>query len=493
MQYKPNILIIMCDQLNAGVLGCYKGQIPTPNIDKLAKEGALFTNATCPFPMCSPSRASFITGVYPHSHGIIHNVMKRDYPTVISPYTQEGIKNSDITTERMLYEVGYKTHHFGKWHLLDDDPDYYNDMFLEHYGYAEVMKEDFIKTRKQPRDTWMDWYGWALPIKQSKVYQESVNAQGDLWKEEAYGEFIAKMGCLEYPVEKNFDFMVADKTIEAINKYTHLPFMITCSFNGPHDPNVIPSSYYEMFDPDQIQLPENYGIPEERYVSDWSRQIVTELGEKAVREFLRIYFAQVKLIDDQVGRILKSLEENGTDDNTIIIFTADHGDMAGGHGMIWKSTHAFYDEVVRIPLIIKFPGKIKPGQVDAEVGLTDVMPTLLEFSNFPLPEFIQGHSLATYLKGEREWETSPSYSFCERLENNPGCIRNVQVKPGAYMIRGKGLKYFRYTDGEEYMYDLVNDAGETLNQAYNERYAIRKREMVSELDSWLNRTGAIGV
>ena len=124
---RPNVLLIMCDQLNAGVLGCYGGQVPTPNIDRIAREGVRFDNAVCPTPFCSPTRASIVTGQYPHAHGIVTNVNRRDYPAIRSPATEEGIKAADVTTEKLLHGAGYSTHHYGKWHLLDEDLPYYED------------------------------------------------------------------------------------------------------------------------------------------------------------------------------------------------------------------------------------------------------------------------------------------------------------------------------------------------------------------------------
>ncbi len=117
---QPNIILLMCDQLNASVPGCYGGPVPTPNLDRLAREGILFDRATCPFPVCSPTRASMVTGLYPHTHGITHNVNQRDYPAIGAPETEEGLKAGDITTEKLLHGAGYRTHHYGKWHLLDD-------------------------------------------------------------------------------------------------------------------------------------------------------------------------------------------------------------------------------------------------------------------------------------------------------------------------------------------------------------------------------------
>jgi arylsulfatase A-like enzyme len=166
----------MCDQLNANVLGCYGGPVPTPNIDRLAREGVCFTDAVCPTPFCSPSRASMILGLYPHTHGIVHNVNGRDYPAIPAPQTEEGIRADDVTTEKLLHAAGYDAHHYGKWHLMDEDLPYYGDMYGEHHEYAERMQARFAEVRRRPRETWLDWYNWALPVEQSAPYRAAIEA-----------------------------------------------------------------------------------------------------------------------------------------------------------------------------------------------------------------------------------------------------------------------------------------------------------------------------
>lgn len=474
----PNVLLIMCDQLNASVLGCYGGPVPTPHIDQLAKEGALFTQATCPFPVCSPSRASMITGLYPHTHGICHNVDK----------DCEGIHPDDITTEKILFEGGYDTFHSGKWHLHDEELPYYHHYYRDQYNLEiqSVLEE----AKKRPPEKKMQFYDMTLPVETTPELKKVVSKLGDRWKNEIYADFIMKMGRLEMKPEQTFDVRYADETIKHMQSVTSNSFMLTCSFIWPHDPNVVPSPYYEMFSPDKVQIPENLNFREQRFEKDWSRKAVDGVGEPGLREFLRIYYATVRLVDDQVGRILSALEATGKSSNTIIIFTADHGDMAGGHGMIWKSTSGFYDEIVRIPLIIRFPGQIQPQKTDSAAGLTDIMPTILELSGFTIPEKVQGHSLAPYLKGERNHSEAPVYSFCERIPRNPNFTRGViPGTQGNFMIRGAGWKYIRYANGEEYMYNLRTDPGETKNIVNEPSVQNQKNEMRKELDNWLKNTG----
>jgi len=476
----PNVVFIQCDQLNAKALGCYGGEVPTPHIDRVAREGVRFTNAACVTPFCSPSRATWITGMYPHAHGIVGNV----------PYGgkgQLGITDNDMTTEKILNQAGYTTHHYGKWHLTTE-PAYYPDMYRNQAQYPREMKQVFAKVAEMDPARWMKWYAWKLPV----TVADAVIDKAKNLKLGYYHDFIAKMGRLDLPVEQNCDVRVCDKTIEAIRAAQGRPFMITCSFNYPHDPNVVPSPYYDMFDPDKISLAVNRNSREGRFEKEISRHIVAALKEPGLREFMRIYYGMVKLLDDQVGRILKTLEETGQLDNTLIIFTADHGDMMSGHGMVWKSTSSFYDEIVRVPLMIRYPKQFKAQTCDMAVDFTDFMPTILALTDRPIPSQAQGQNLVPYLTCQRDQSEARQYSFTERVTRHKQGLRRVE--PGtraSFCVRGRGFKYCKYTD-QEYLYDLARDSGEERNCVSDPRYRKRLGIMRTELANWLKRTNWTG-
>jgi len=486
-QRPPNVLLIMCDQLNASVLSCYGGPVETPNIDRIAREGVRFDQAVCTTPYCSPTRASIVTGMYPHAHGITVNVgrLSRDRRR-----GQEGIRADDVTTEKLLHAAGYATHHYGKWHLWQGPLPYYTDMFRPGQEYVREMAATFQKVRATARAGWMRWYNWALPVDTAPPFQKAVDALGGRWRNKRFAEFITKMGRLKLPLEQNYEVRLADLTTQRIKALGDKPFLITTSFNGPHDPNVVPSPYYDAFPADKIELPANRRTREKRFEKQWSRQIVADLGEPGLREFLRIYYGMVKMIDDQIGRILKTLDATGLADHTIIVFTADHGDMAGGHGMVWKSTDAFYDEVARVPLLIRHPRRFKPQLSDLATDTTDLMPTLLELLGRPIPKQVQGQSLVPYLTGQREASSARAFGFSERVGRHPQGLRKVRPGTrGSFMIRGRGWKYFRYPQGDDYLYHLAEDPGETRNLAADPNYRRRRNELAAELDAWLRRTG----
>jgi arylsulfatase len=485
---RPNVLVVMCDQLGAHLPSCYGGPIPTPNIDRLAREGVRFDAAVCPTPFCSPSRASLVTGLYPHAHGINFNVNRRENPAGSSPPTQEGLRATDVTTESLLHAAGYATHHYGKWHLLDDDLPYYADMYLEHGRYAEELAATFAAVRTRDRATWQDWYGWALPVTRSPAYAAVIDALGDRWAGTPAGELIGKIGRLDLDPADHYDVRVADRAVARIAAAPR-PFMITCSFNSPHDPFVAPEPWYGAVDPAALALPANRGQCDPAFAGDRARRLATDLGEAGVREYLRVYTALVRLVDAQVGRLLDALEAAGVLDDTIVVFTADHGDMAGGHGMVTKSTKSFYDEIVRIPLVIRYPRRLSPGTSGLAVDLTDLMPTLLDLVGQPVPAAAQGQNLVPFLTGSADPATARPYAFCERVTPDRGHTRRVD--PGtqaAFMARGGGWKYVRLADGTELLHDLATDPGETQNLAADPAATDRRRGMAEAVDAWLART-----
>jgi len=481
----PNVLLLMCDQLTASVLSCYGGPVSTPNIDRIAAEGVQFQEATCPTPFCSPTRASILTGMYPHAHGIVSNCIH-----VPGPGRQEGITADDVTTEGLLHAAGYATHFYGKWHLLGKTLPYFPDMFTPGFEYTREMAGTFQKVRSGDRADWMQWYTWALPVEIDPEFQKAVDTLAGRWDDKYYAEFITKMGRLELPLAENFDARVCDLVVERIEACREKPFMITCSLNAPHDPNVVPSPYYEAFPPNKIELPANRHTREKRFDGQWSRQIIADLGEPGLREFLRVYYGMVKMVDDQVGRVLEALDDRGLTDKTVIVFTADHGDMAGGHGLVWKSTDAFYDEVARVPLLIRYPRRFKPQQSDMAVDLTDLMPTLLDLTAQPVPEQAQGQNLVPFLSGKRDPSEARPFSFSERVGRNPKGLRRVEPGArGSFMIRGQGWKYVRYPKGEEYLYHLAEDPDETRNLAADPTRRARRNDLAAEMNAWLHRTG----
>lgn len=492
---RPNILFLICDQLAVQALRLYGGPVNTPHLERLAGESAIFDQAICPLPICSPSRASIVTGQYPHTHGIIHNVDRRELPDCDFlhqiPETEEGITECDVTTGKMLHASGYLTHHVGKWHLLDEDLSYYPDMFTTA-DYAGQMAEKFREVRQRDREEWMDYWGWALPVTRTREMEHAANRLDGAWDDHVFQDIAEKVGRLDLELNQTYDVQVARKACDWLKTLPddHEPFMLTASFLYPHDPYAVPSPYYEMFDPVELALPDTFEQCETRFESEWSREFVRGLGESAFREWLRVYYASIRLVDDQIGKILSVLEAEGEKDNTIVIFTSDHGDMAGHHGMAWKTTTSFYDPVVRVPLFVRWPSRIDPKRLNVAANLVDLMPTLMSLCGLSPPAQAQGADLSPYLLGYRPESEGPHYSFCERLAPHPKRLRKVEnSRRASFMVRGKGWKYVFYPDGDEYLYDLRNDPGETRNRMHESGCERILEDMRCRLRTWREQTG----
>lgn len=479
----PNVLVILCDQLNASATSLYGGPVSTPHLERLARTGVVFHQATCPTPFCSPSRASIVTGLYPHTHGVVHNLMRKDYPTEGGPETEEGITRQDQTLDSLLNAAGYATHHYGKWHLSGDTLPYLPDMYREHHEYVKEMAPVFSQVRQRPREQWMDWYGWALPVTVAPAYREALKPVADKLHPR-YSDFLTKIGRLDLPLDQLFDTRVADKTIARLQGKDSRPFLITCSFNLPHDPNLIPAPYSEMYPAARIQLPPNARANDPFFEKDLSRVFgAGEGGETRLREFLRVYYGSVRYIDDQVGRVLRALEESGQADRTIVVFTSDHGDMAGGHGMMWKSTQSFYQEVARVPMIVRAPGRTKAGRSDAQVSLVDLAPTLLELTGQRATQPMDGVSFASLLNGGSSSKPQFSQRICERVQPNPQRTRKLaDPRRGAFMIQTGEFKYARQAGGYELLFDRRRDPGETTNLAGEGSRSAIMAHLRAELD-----------
>ena len=485
----PNILFIQCDQLNTLALGCYGGPVPTPNIDRLAEAGVLFSDAICTTPVSSPSRATIVTSLYTHQHGVVQNV-----PTI------QGITDDDITTDRILHENGYDTRHYGKWHLASSNEGNLK-IYPDPYDFSDYKKEngELLKRMKETAGgDWMKSNAVSFPVEltpEKKAMQESLRAK---WSDRQFADMAINMGRLRMDADDWVDAKIASATIDALNgfKKSETPFAITCSFIWPHDPNFVPDPYYSAVDPDKIELSDIRFI-EEQFLKDWSHEMAEGFGEDGMREFLRIYYACVMYIDDQVGRILAALDENGQTENTVVVFTADHGDMMTAHEMMWKSTSSFYKEIVNVPLIISYPGHIREGVVSkAQTSLVDMMPTFLDIAGIDTPESAAGQSLVPLLTGKTADTDFRKYNFCERIHAGKKKAKGQQIgrdiKPEYtidVMVQDSGWKYIRYTNGQEYLYDRINDPDETRNMADNGKYASVKAEMAAATAEWLEETG----
>ena len=467
---RPNVLFIMTDEQHYRSLSSTGNPyIETPNMDRIGREGVRFDNATCVTPYCSPSRASILTGVYPHTHGILTNVSpgRNNQP----PLDQDAFEN----TETILHDKGYATGHRGKWHLGDKgDFDCY-----ESWAYASKnprQYRDLLRDRL-PASKFADHPSpgkyLARPVEMLPVVEKGYHEFTAIPK--MHVSYISIIGRSLVPPELLPETQITDQVLDLIDRHADENFMITASWSPPHDLWVMPEPYYSMVDRGAVELPGSTDLPE------WdqrgpSKRLGDIMGPEGIREYAAIYHGMVKYIDDQLGRILKKLDELGLSDNTLVIFTTDHGDMVGAHGCIGKSIQSFYDDLVRIPLLMRLPGKIPAGTVvDEPVSQIDFMPTILDYLGLPVPEGIHGRSMRPLVEGQPvEWR---DYAFCQRA-NSSRMLRTERYK-----------LLYRPKPGGVALYDLQNDPHEDHNLAAETAHAKTVREMHARLLEVMARDG----
>lgn len=459
---RPNVLFLMTDEQHHRALSMTGNPyIQTPNMDRIAREGALFTNATCVTPYCSPSRASMITGVYPHRHRVIQNVGgKRGQGQ--APLPPDAFPSTEMT----LHKNGYATAFRGKWHLgdLGDFPCYesFGYAFKTDNGYNQFLQE------KLPAAQFANNHD---PGEYLHRPVEKIPAIRKAWQpmQEAAPVlgYIATIGRTVIPPELLPETQITNHVLELMESNRDRSFMITASWIPPHDLWVIPDPYYSLVDRKKIKLT---GSTE---MEEWDRKGQSRVlgglaGPDGIREYMGIYHGMVKYIDDQVGRVLKKLDELNLAGNTLVVFTTDHGDMVGAHGCIGKSVFGFFDDLVRIPLCMRFPGRIKPGTTVREcVSQVDYMPTLLDYMGLPVPENVHGRSMRPLIEGRKAaWR---DYAFCQR---------GAQGR----MLRTNRYKYvFSAKPGVVALYDLQDDPDEDRNLARDPAHAAATRMMHKRL------------
>ncbi len=460
-----NVLFLMTDEQHHRSLSMTGNRyIETPNMDRIGREGACFDNATCVTPYCSPSRASLITGVYPHRHRILVNVDGRRPEQ--APLAQNAFPN----TETLLHGQGYATAHRGKWHLGNiGDFDCYEQRAYAGASNPEfgrwlqqrVPKEQFAKHRSPGK--YMDRPVEMIPAVERGFHEFHKDFQGKANRV----AYISTIGRSLIPPDSLPETRITNDVLDLIDRHADENFMITASWSPPHDLWVIPEPYYSLVDRRRIELPGTPDLP------DWdregpSRRLGSLVGEEGLREYAAIYHGMVKYIDDQLGRILKKLDERGLAENTLVIFTTDHGDMVGAHGCVGKSIFGFYDDLVRIPMVMRVPGRIRPGtRLNQPVSQVDLMPTILDYLGQKVPQPIHGQSLRPLLEGRSTaWR---DYAFCQRADAG----RMLRTERWKYFYRGKNKIVA--------LYDLQNDPHEDRNLAADPRHAAQVRALHARL------------
>lgn len=413
---RPNVLLLMTDQQRFDTIhAAGYHHMHTPNLDRLVSEGCLYSHAFTPVPICLPTRHNLLTGLPPRYHGYPDNV---EHPK----------NNAHLpTTPRILSNNGYFTHAVGKMHFLPP---------RRHNGYLRLeLMEELPFTREEDE--------YAMYLKEVGLgHIQNIHGIRNLLYMLPQRSLI--------PEEHHGTKWVGDRTIDFLKTNRgREPFFLKSSWIAPHPPFDVTDRFANLYA--NVDLPEPFQSQTPMAPMTRENEMLGDIpNETYLRRMREVYYASISMVDEQVGRILDTLEETDLLDNTMIIFLSDHGEFLGDYGLYQKWNP--YDVCSRIPLIIRCPERLAPGSVvDDFVDLNDIMPTILDYVNldYPADYDLPGESLL-----KKNPQKDRSWQYVEYAENNRRWIS----------IRNKFYKYnYYYGGGFEQLFDMQNDPAETTN------------------------------
>ncbi|WP_029898857.1 choline-sulfatase [Desulfohalovibrio reitneri] len=430
-EQRPNILVIQCDQMAASALSCYGNRVSkTPHIDSLSEDGVVFTSAYCNSPLCAPSRFSMMAGQYPSRIGAYDN--GAEFPADIPTFAH------------YLRANGYRTTLCGKMHFVGGD---------QMHGFEERLTTDVY-----PADHgWTP--DWSRPEHRFDWWYHNMDSVVDAGHNERANQidFDDEVG---FQAERHVYDIARDKDDR--------PFCMTVSFTNPHDPYICPKEHWDRYDHDEIDMPRVGHIPYDQCDPHSQRlRHAYKMGEgemdpEDIRNARHAYYGQISYLDDKIGRILKALDDTGMRENTVIILTADHGDMLGEHGLWFKMS--LLEDSARVPFVMNGPG-LKSGRVAKPVSLVDLMPTMMDLAGAPQlqdpSDNMDGTSLLPLAKGGDD-------------PDRPAVITEYlgegAVSP-MIMIRDDRYKYIHCPVDPPQLFDLQEDPEELDNLACKAEYA----------------------
>lgn len=467
MAKRKNVILILSDQQRLDTVSAYglNDICKTPHIDALAKNGMKFTNAFTSSAICAPARASVMTGLYAHNHGVIDNFT--------------DIKEGTPLLGDCMKDEGYYCGYAGKWHVSPSkepkDCGFDGKAFM---GYAFPGSQVFPSLKfNQPPDN------------QPNYYEEYLKEQGFTDIDVSHGFMgnnkalqIQEMYCKhEGPLESTIEYFVAHETNRLLDKAKEQdePFFIWSNFWGPHSPSIVPEPYYSMYDPKDIKEHPSYketfkDKPYGHYLSEkmWG---LSDYGWDGFADITAKYYGHCTMIDDMVGLIVKKLKEIGEYENTVIIYSADHGDCMGAHKLIEKGAFT-YDEIYRIPMVVS-----GLGQEDNEsfVYLQELMPTILDIAGGKLKKPVDGKSLLPLLKGEQN-DNGRTEIYGE-YHNHFYVSRQRMVRDNKYQ--------FTFNESERgELYDFEKDPYQLNNVCYDPAYGDIKKEYIEKMSEYMKST-----
>lgn len=485
MSEKMNVLFIMTDQQRADHLSCAGNLVlKTPNIDSIAKDGIRFTNAFCANPMCMPNRASMVTGLYPMVHGVRSNgiSLSTEIPTLAKVLKKMGYHTAAVGKMHYQYFLPpYKkkdksTESAGDWFAKETGNNPVKENFpIPYYGFEEV--EIVIAHGQMCCGHYLDWLKERGPEylpKLEKIYQKffdnffgifcDINLPEDLYN-------------TTYIKERNISFLKR----YANGDYGDKPFYFHCSFPDPHHPVGPPGKYKNMYKPDKINLPSNFSDIENLYKHKFlgpflesmviEGAMLLEVTEEDARKFIAGTYGSLAMVDDAIGEILTTLKRLGLADNTMIIYTSDHGDLMGEHGLVEKGPSPF-ESLLKVPLLWKVPGLTKSAVSDSIVSSIDFTPTILNLLNIKerhQPPDMQGFDITPILEDPNK-KLRDYFLIAEDEEVGP--YGPIYTRVRHLITDTHKLTVYAELPGYGDLFDRKNDP-EELNNLWNDEKELR--------------------
>ncbi|MBI5094831.1 MAG: sulfatase [Candidatus Hydrogenedentes bacterium] len=445
---RPNLLFVFPDEFRRQAIGCTGADpVITPNLDRFATESLLLTNTYSNRPVCSPFRASMLTGRYPFSNGVVTNCYSGSAPYHIQ------LRESERCISDVLHDRGYHCGYIGKWHL-------------------ESPHEPYVDPRG-PKNAW-DEYTPLGPRRHGFEFWHSYGCYDDhlhphYWIGDAPRDKAAHFDewSPRHETTTAIEFL---RNTDGKQRPADKPFALFMSMNPPHMPfDAVPPEYVER-----------YGAKTcEKLLTRPNVDFTTKEGQIAKRS-AKNYFGAVTGIDEQFGRILQCLKEQGLENDTIVVFTSDHGEMMGSHGRMYKSV--WFEEAFGIPFIIRWPGKIRPRRDDLLLSVPDFMPTLLSLMGLErdIPKAVEGTDYSAAFRGEHTRRPTSALFIRSAPELPDAEVRGIRTMRYTYVIERPGNTESRSLyDNEQDPYQLKNIAG---------AQPALEKELERELHTWLDRT-----
>jgi arylsulfatase A-like enzyme len=468
---RPNVLLILTDQHRLDAVGCY-AETPcrTPNVDRLAEEGVRFETAYTTSPVCTPARGSIATGQFPHGHGLTGNVGNQTTAFHTLPDTPDVLP-------RRLDRAGYDLGYTGKWHLSPPSGELYGRDF------EGLMPSDLgFEGHDVPGH---GGGGWEMP-----AYEDYLEEHGysiDLTERPGETPYGRRSSCFEGPTEATVPYFLTEHAIEMLEEFRQRedPFFHWLNFWGPHPPHRPSREFLDLYRDVDVPPWPNFEWPadETEIPARFRRDPDAETFEwDDWAEAVRYYYAFTSMIDAQIGRLLDYMTESGFLEDTVVIFAADHGATVGSHGGMVDKGFSHFEEIMRIPLIVRFPdGRWAGTDREDLVSLADVYPTILDVADAPRDRSGEhGRSLLDLLEeGTADWRDAVHMEF-----QSVAGMSTLQRT-----VRAGDLKYGWNAAGRDELYDLSIDPNETRNLIDHPEYEADVERLRRRMREWMDETG----